>query len=274
MSKREVDVLDEDQSINGQKFVCLSFLSPEKLLKKKELFFMNSFFKFQDMNLSVNRFQAFLNFLSYKYDIEFNKITEDFEEYFKSEKGSLENINLEDDYKSYLDKEEDRLTKEFNKQNNFQTNVRGIKVRGSYDTVEEAELRCKKLRQLDPNHDIFVGPVGVWMPWDPDAYKTGRVEYMEKELNDLMKEKLNNQEKAKEEFEQRVKESKMKAIEENKAKAKESGVKLTQNIKPDGTLYKTNTSYLSNVVESIEQNIETSVQKNVEEKESIKNEIL
>ena len=226
------------------------------------------------MNLSVNRFQAFLNFLSYKYDIEFSKITEDFEEYFKSEKGSLENINLEDDYKSYLDKEEDRLTKEFNKQNNFQTNVRGIKVRGSFDTVEEAEMRCKKLRQLDPNHDIFVGPVGVWMPWDPDAYKTGRVEYMEKELNDLMKEKINNQEKAKEEFEQRVKESKMKAIEENKAKAKESGVKLTQNIKPDGTLYKTNKSYLSNVVESIEQNIETSVQKNVDDIENIKNEIL
>ena len=46
----------------------------------------------------------------------------------------------------------------------------------------EAELRCKMLREVDPNHNVYVGPVGMWMPWDPDAYKTGRVEYLEEEL--------------------------------------------------------------------------------------------
>ena len=30
-----IDLLDEDKPISGQKFVCLSFVSPEQILKKK-----------------------------------------------------------------------------------------------------------------------------------------------------------------------------------------------------------------------------------------------
>lgn len=236
-----VDVLDQDQPIHGQRFVCVSFLSPENVLKKKELFFMESFLKHEEMQVSVNRFQSFLQFLSVKHNISLDSVMEDFKDFFQEEKDELRNVNVHQDYISYLEKEEERLTTAFNKENNFQTNVRGLKVRGSYDTVEEAEMRCKSLRNKDPNHDIFVGPVGVWMPWDPDAYKTGRVEYIEKELNDLMHEKNKNQESANEAFKSRVKEMKKAAIEENIQKAKESGTKLTQNIKKDGTLYKTNT---------------------------------
>ena len=87
--------------------------------------------------------------------------------------GNLFVTNLDDDYKTYLDKNEEKHNKEFQKEHEFQTNVRGIKVRGSYPTQEEAELRCKMLREIDPNHDVFVGPIGTWMPFDPEAYKTG-----------------------------------------------------------------------------------------------------
>ena len=97
-------------------------------------------------------------------------------------------------------------------------------------------MRCKKLRDMDPNHDILVGPVGLWLPWDPDAYKTGRVEFMEDELNQLHHEKLKNEEKAKEEFEKRVKEAKKKAIEDNVKNAQKSGNKLTQTIDEQGNL--------------------------------------
>lgn len=114
--------------------------------------------------------------------------------------------------------------------------MRGLKVRGSYSTQEEAELRCKKVREQDPNHDIFVAPVGVWVPWDPDAYKTGRVEHLEEELNALHKEKLKNEEMAKKEFEERVRETKKKAIMENIEKAKKSGNVLTQTMDEDGNL--------------------------------------
>lgn len=114
--------------------------------------------------------------------------------------------------------------------------MRGLKVRGVYGTQEEAEMRCKKLREVDPNHDIFVGPVGIWIPWDPDAYKTGRVEFMEEELNQLHSEKMKNEAKAKEEFDRRIKETKQKAIEENIKKAEITGNVLTQTLNEDGEL--------------------------------------
>ena len=34
----EVDLLDEDKPIAQQKYVCLSFISPENIIKKKEEF--------------------------------------------------------------------------------------------------------------------------------------------------------------------------------------------------------------------------------------------
>ena len=142
----------------------------------------------------------------------------------------------EPDYKNFLDEHEDNLNKEFDTKHNFQTSIRGIKVRGSFPNQQEAELRCKMLRQNDPSHDVYVGPVGIWVPFHPEASKTGRVEYMEETLNELMSEKKKNEEKAKDEFENRVKESKQKAIEDNKKKAAETGAKLTQTINAEGNL--------------------------------------
>jgi hypothetical protein len=109
-------------------------------------------------------------------------------------------------------------------------------VRGVYPTQGEAEMRCKMLREVDPNHDVMVGPVGLWLPFHPEAYKTGRVEYLEEELNQLMHEKKSNEEFAKTEFEKRVRESKEKAMEDNKKKALESGNVLTQTLTKDGQL--------------------------------------
>lgn len=235
-SAKYVDLLDEDKPIAGQKFTCVSFISPDKILKQKEKFFFERFLKHFDFNKSMLKFHQFLNFVSYKYNINFDEVTEDYKEFVKSERENLVETTIEDDYKNFLDIKEDELTKEFNNLHNFQTNVRGIKVRGSFETQEEAELRCRMLREVDPNHDIFVGPVGMWMPWEPEAYKTGKVEYLEKELNDLMNHKVQNEMQAKQEFEARVKETKQKAIEENIQKAKDSGNKLTQNIDKDGNL--------------------------------------
>lgn len=231
-----VDLLDEDKPVAGQKFVCISFVSPDKILKKKELFFFEEFLKHWDYSKGVQRFSQFLNFLSYKYSMNFDKIMADFQDFIKSEESDLVKTTINDDYKNFLDAKEEDLEKAFNEMYNFQTNTRGIKVRGSYPSQEEAELRCKMLREVDPNHDVFVGPVGTWMPWEPEAYRTGRVEYLEEELNQLMHEKNKNEKQAKQDFEKRISEAKRKAIDENKKLAKESGNKLTQNIDADGNL--------------------------------------
>ena len=231
-----VDLLEEDKAISGQKFVCVSFVSPETVLKKRELFMFEEFLKGYDFSKSMEKFSQFLNFLSYKYNLNFETLMSDMQEFVKSEKEDLKTTDIYDSYKTFLDNNENELDDQFNKQNNFQTSVRGLKVRGSYSTQEEAELRCKLLREVDPNHNVYVGPVGVWMPWEPEAYKTGRVEYLENELNQLMHEKNLNEAKAKQEFEKRIQETKRKAIEENVKLARESGNKLTQRLDNQGNL--------------------------------------
>ena len=97
-------------------------------------------------------------------------------------------------------------------------------------------MRAKLLRENDPSFDVFVGPVGQWLCWDPEAYKTGRVEYMEEELNQLAQEKQKNETVAKTAFEQRVKETKQKAIDDNKKNAEKHGSSLTQDIDSEGNL--------------------------------------
>ena len=231
-----IDLLDEDLPVAGQKFACLSFVSPENILKQKELYFFNQFLKQYDLNKSLEKFTQFLNFMAYKYKLDFDKLTKDLKEFTDEEKDKLYVTNLEDEYKTYVDNHEENLEQTFNEQHEFQTSTRGLKVRGCYPSQQEAELRCKMLREIDPYHDVFVGPVGTWMPWDPEAYKTGRVEYLEEELNQLMNEKQKNEKHAKEQFEKRLKESRRKAIEDNIEKARASGNVLTQTINDEGQL--------------------------------------
>ena len=231
-----VDLLDEDKPISGQKFVCLSFISPENILKDKNQFYFEKYIKNFELKKSLDKFGQFLNFISYKYNLDYEKISKDMEEFVQEEKDNLFLTNLSDDYKSFVELHEEKLQSEFNEVCDFQTNTRGIKVRGVFETQQEAEVRCKMLREHDPNHDVYVGQVGMWMPFHPEAYRTGRVEYLEKELNELMANKKKNDETSKEEFNKRVKESKRKAIEENIAKAEKEGNKLLQSIDEDGNL--------------------------------------
>ena len=231
-----VDVLDEDKPIACQKFVCVSFISPDKILKQKEIFLFEEFLKKWDFNKSMEKFVQFLNFVSFKYKLTFEDLTTDFKEFVNEERSNLMIYKIEDDYKTFLDNNEEELEKLFGVKHNFQTSTRGLKIRGVYPSIEEAELRCKMLREVDANHDVFVGPVGLWMPWDPESYKTGRVEYMEEELNQLMHEKNKNETNAKNTFDQRLKDTKQKAIEENIKNAEKSGNKLTQTIDDTGNL--------------------------------------
>jgi hypothetical protein len=231
-----VDLLEVDKPIAGQSFGCFSFISPEKILKQREMFYFEEFLKQWEMNKSMEKFHQFLNFISFKYKLQFEEVIKDFETFVKEERETIINSSIEDDYKTFLDREEDELEKKFNVKHNFQTSVRGFKARGNFSSQEEAELRAKLLRETDPTFDVFVGPVGTWLPWEPEAYKTGRVEYMEEELNQLSHEKKKNEEVAKNAFEQRVKETKQKAIDENKKNAEKHGNVLTQDIDEEGNL--------------------------------------
>jgi len=273
-----VDLLEEDKPISGQKFVCVSFVSPENILQQKNHFLFQEFLKHYDFSKSVEKFTQFLNFIAYKHNMEFDDLMKDFQEYIKSEGDSFPKNYVSDEYKNFLDANEERLDNEFNKVHDFQTSVRGLKIRGTYSTQEEAELRCKLLREVDPNHNVYVGPVGMWMPWEPEAYKTGRVEYLEDELNQLMSEKNKNEADAKQQFEKRVLEAKRNAIAENKKLAKETGNKLTQNVDKNGNLVGVNNT-IENVFENKEEVSSADIRKelfegaNVERGGAVKNAI-
>jgi hypothetical protein len=235
---RYVDMLSEDPAIAGQKFCCISFVSPEKILKQKETFFFNEFTKQWGLAKSMEKFTKFVSFLSYKYHLKLDDVMKDMEEFTKDEQKSLfGEFSVEDEYKTFLDNHEERLQEEFDEANQFQTNTRGIKIRGCYNSLQEAELRAQTLRDWESGaHEIYTGQVGVWMPFHPEAYKTGRVEYLEPELNQLMHEKAENEKKAKDAFEARRREAKQRAIAENEKLAIESGNVLTQTLNENGEL--------------------------------------
>lgn len=234
--KNYVDVLDEDKQIGGQKFCCLSFLSPEKIIKEKNIYMFEAFLKTWNYTKSVELYNNFLSFISYKYSLNPTDLQNDLKEFIEQEQEKLSSDTVTNDYQNFIDNNEEQLQNKFDIEHKFQTNTRGIKVRGSYNTQEEAEMRAKLLREYDPSHDVYVGQVGMWMPFDPDAYKTGKVEYLENELNDLMHAKKKNETEAKEEFEQRIKETKEKAIKENQELAKETGNILTQTMDAEGNM--------------------------------------
>lgn len=232
---QKIDLLDEDKPIAGQKFACVSFVSPENIIKKKELFFFERFLKTYDFEKNNSKYTKFFQYIGYKHDIDMNLLVEDYNEFLKTESEKLKesSVTLLDEYKNFMDKYEESLQKDFDEQNEFKTNTRGLKIRGSFETEQLANDYAKKVREGDPNHNVYVGPVGVWIPWDPEAYKTGNVMYMEDDLQKLMMEKHKNESEAKEHFEQRIKDAKEKAIKENMEKAKKSGNKLTQKLEND-----------------------------------------
>ncbi len=179
MSNNLENYLTNDQSVPGQNYVCLSFLSPDKILKDKHMYFL-------------------LHYVMDKigYDKGYDKFEEEYGDWMFSRRTNLE--------------------KEFYEKNNFKTTVRGIKVRGVYDTQSEAKARAAQLRRMDGTHDIYVGQVGFWLPWDPEPFDVQDQEYLEKDLNTLMKSKKENEIKKNLHFE----EEKRKKMEYNMKKGK------------------------------------------------------
>ena len=231
-----VDALNVDPKIKDQEWTCMSFLNPKKILVQKDEFMFEHFLKGWALEKSMGTFSNFLGFLSYKYHIDMSKLTEDFEEFTKNEEKKIKEISVKDHYEIFMNRNGKELEKRFAIKHKFQTSVHGVKNRGNFATEEEAKLHADVLRDQDPAHDIFIGPVGNWLCNDPEAYKSGETKYMEDELNQLANEKRKSEEIAKKNFDERVKQIKRNAIEENIKKAEKSGNILTQTIDEEGNL--------------------------------------
>ena len=194
-SEKKVDYLEVDEAVAGQNYVCLSFLSPENLIQDKQAFkcvkFLQSYCKDQKL----------------KFDDVYNK------------------------YQDFVYKYEDKLQRDFDEKNNFQTSIRGLKVRGVFDTREAAEARAKKLSTTDSSFHTFIGQVGYWLPWDPNADKVSDEVFLNSQLNDMM-EKYQENNINRDIFYEEEKRDKIKAAQEEvlraKKKAEEERAKLNE----------------------------------------------
>lgn len=184
VSTKEVDYLDEDKPLRGQNYVCLSFLSPEDILKNKDVYYFERYLE----NFSKQMDELLIG-LAEKYKEEASSIKvirENNEKIFNSRE-------LQEDFRFFKRVQAETIEKEFHAENNFQTSVRGIKVRGVFETLKEAQVRAEVLRRSgDTRFDIFVGQVGVWCPWSPNPEDLQEQEYAESQLNTLMKQYKEN----------------------------------------------------------------------------------
>ena len=194
VSTKECDYLDEDKPIKNQNYCLLSFVSPEEVLVNKEAYYLKYFFdKFsKDMDTLFNGLK---NVFPDKTDM-IDNIRDDHKYLFDLKA-------LDEQYKFSKSVNNSDVEKEFHKDNNFQTTIRGIKVRGVFDTIEEARNRSEFLKKQDKAHNIFIGQVGCWCPFSPNPDELENQEYSETQLNTLMKEYKKNIDARDEVFEKR-----------------------------------------------------------------------
>jgi hypothetical protein len=245
MSEQREEFLENDKEIPGQKYVCLSFISPENVLANKDVCFFNSFVNDYEVQYKIKATEGFLmnevrrvtDALSRAEDVlssveskindggitlsdisgavdVFRKarsglardIAINLENHVKENMRDFKETKIQEDYETFIFKNRKRLEDDFFAKNNFRTSVRGLKIRGAYDTVEEANQRARTLQKLDPSFNVFVGQMGFWLPWDPAAADIQKQEYAEDELNTLMKNYKENESKKDEFFESQKRE--------------------------------------------------------------------
>ncbi len=228
------DFLDVDKPIPGQNFACISFVSPDKILARKEDYYFHEYTKkiFQSNKLELNeKLNSLINEgLDGKVDV--SKLTE-FQKLLT--KKTDEQINKKfdvfvEDLKDFRYANEDTIEERFHEAENFQTSVRGVKIRGVYNTIKEAQIRAKVLQRMDPSFHIFVGQVGYWLPWDPTADKIENQEYQNGQLNEIVKKYKANEAKRDEFFEQQKQDIKKQAALKSMEKKSETEEKPKLNV--------------------------------------------
>ena len=68
--------------------------------------------------------------------------------------------------------------------------ILGIKVRGVFETYDDAKTRAEQLQKQDKHHNIFVGEIGKWLPFNVDIASMETEDdpvYREQALNQYMK---------------------------------------------------------------------------------------
>jgi hypothetical protein len=135
--------------------------------------------------------------------------------------------------------------------------MRALKVRGVYETRQEADDRCTELQLKDSDFDIFVGEVGKWCPWDPDPNTAKDQKYQEAELQNLVEGYKDNLNRATQVQEDRKKQMIQNAARDEQDRATKQKVRMRKKLeqrKADERMENTAAAKMENM---LPQNIET-----------------
>lgn len=185
---KECDFLEQDAPIRGQNYVCMSFVSPEDVIQDKEQFVFQEFMK---------KFASDMHFMfdSLRNRFEGDRVVSEILTAVEQTHDYIHDVNaLKEHYNVFKSINGERLDSEYSKANGFRTSIRGIKIRGSYESMEEARNRAAAIRRVDDKFDVFVGEVGCWCPWSPDPADIKDQEHAESQLNTMVKQYRENQE--------------------------------------------------------------------------------
>jgi len=89
----------------------------------------------------------------------------------------------------------------------------GLKIRGCFNTREEAGTHAKRLQKEDPLIDIYVVDMYKWLLVPPDRDQIQDVHYQNEKLEEIMSGYMKNQREAASHFEKRKKDMIAKPIE-------------------------------------------------------------
>ena len=182
-----IDFLDEDPEIPTQRYGIISFLSPEKVIKQKEQYYVEEFVRWLDYDWKVKGLEHFMSYLSKKYTLKVEDLMTDMQEFAKVHNDEIRKTDVLEQWQVFLLKNEKDLETQFSEKVGFRTNVRGVKVRRVFSNLEECQTYAKVLQRKYPRDNLYIGKVGCWLPWDPSEHMMPEVEYAEKELNELMR---------------------------------------------------------------------------------------
>ena len=223
-----IDYLDEDPEIPTQKYCVVSFISPEKVIKQKQEFMFEKFVEWMDYEWKVKGLENFMAFLSKKYSIKIDDVLKDAQEYVNVRKEEVKKTDIHEQYQIFLLKNEKELQEMYDNKVEFRTNMRGVKVRRAFATVEETQMFAKVLQRRYPKDNLYIGKVGAWLPWDPSEHLMPEVEYAEKELNELMRKYKENESNKEMFFAEQREESVRKQKEENEQRKKKNALEAAE----------------------------------------------
>jgi hypothetical protein len=226
-----VDYLDEDPELPNQRYVIVSFISPEKVIERKQDFFFKHFMQWTDYDFKVKGLEHLADYIAKKYSLKIDDIMKDIHDFEKTHREEIKKSDIPEQYQVFLLKHEKEVQEAFDKANSFQCNIRGVKVRRAFPSYEEAQLWCKVLQRKYPKDNLMIGRMGCWLPWEPSEHLMENVEYANSQLNEIMR-KYKENEANRELFFAEEREMSIKAQKEENAKRRAEQNQLQDLAKP------------------------------------------